>query len=101
MFGKNMGNARNNQKSGGLGYMLLGASAAAWWLSKDENRTKFDSFMKQAKKKLNSNATPSKEEFPVLKAGHPDPEDVEDNKMVEEGSQFGVKYYNEKEQQKK
>ncbi|KKB42495.1 hypothetical protein [Bacillus thermotolerans] len=146
MFGKNMNNSTN--KSSGLGYMLLGAGVAAWWLSKDENRQKFDSMLGTAKEKMNNgnmgdmmstakekmnnmdmndmmnkakekmnnanmgdmvntmkdkmnrgSANPSKEEFPVLKGGHPHPEDVADNKMVSEGSQFAVKYYNEEEQQ--
>ncbi|MEJ9307324.1 hypothetical protein P4593_28970, partial [Priestia megaterium] len=35
---------------------------------------------------------------PIHKAGHPDPMDTEDNKMVSEGSMFPVQYYNEKKQ---
>lgn len=92
-------NTRNKkQKSGGLGYLLAGAGAAAWWLSKEENRTKFDGWMSQAKKKLNGESSPSNEKFPVHKAGNPDPDDIDDNKMVEEGAQFAVDYYNKKEQ---
>ena len=98
MFGKNMDRNQGGVGSG-LGYMLLGAGAAAWWLSKEENRTKLDSLMNTAKEKMNMDVQPSREEFPVLKAGHPHPDDIADNKMVAEGSQFGVKYYNEKEQQ--
>ncbi|MGG6447477.1 hypothetical protein [Pseudobacillus badius] len=98
MFGKN-----TDKNQGGMGtnlsYMLLGAGAAAWWLSKEENRDKLEGWMNTAKEKMNIDVQPSKEEFPVLKAGHPHPDDIADNKMVAEGSQFGVHYYNEKEQQ--
>ncbi|OLN21570.1 hypothetical protein BTO30_13870 [Domibacillus antri] len=86
------------QKSGGLGYLLLGAGVAAWWLSKDENRTKFEGWMTQAKKKLNGETSPSNDTFPVHKAGNPYPDDIGDNKMVDEGAQFAVDYYNKKEQ---
>lgn len=86
------------QKNGGFGYLLVGASAAAWWLSKEENRSKFDGWMSQAKKKLNGESMPSSETFPVQKAGNPHPDDIADNKMVEEGAQFAVDYYNKKEQ---
>ncbi|RCK09633.1 hypothetical protein DT075_35985 [Bacillus licheniformis] len=34
--------------------------------------------------------------FPVEKAGHPSPHDIEDNKMVSEGSMYPVQYYDEK-----
>lgn len=91
-------NAHKPKKSGGgLGYLIAGAGAAAWWLSKEENRNKFDGWMSQAKDRLNMNK-PSGEEFPVHKAGNPDPEDIQDNKMVEEGAQFAVDYYNKKQQ---
>lgn len=43
-----------------------------------------------------NDTNPSSETFPVEKSGHPDPEDVPDNKMVDEGSQYGVQYYNDK-----
>jgi hypothetical protein len=85
------------QKNGGLGYLLVGAGAAAWWLSKEENRSKFDGWMSQAKKKLNGESIPSDEKFPIQKAGNPHPDDIADNKMVEEGAQFAVDYYNKKE----
>ncbi|MEK4029946.1 hypothetical protein MKZ02_15680 [Pseudobacillus sp. FSL P4-0506] len=98
MFGRNTEKSQGGVGAG-LGYMLLGAGAAAWWLSKEENRNKFDSLVNTAKEKMNMDVQPSTEEFPVLKAGHPHPDDIADNKMVSEGSQFGVKYYNEKEQQ--
>ncbi|WP_053365092.1 hypothetical protein [Bacillus sp. FJAT-27245] len=36
----------------------------------------------------------------VAKAGLSDPMDLDDNKMVSEGSQYGVHYYNQNEQDK-
>ncbi|WP_059172470.1 hypothetical protein [Bacillus sp. FJAT-27445] len=36
----------------------------------------------------------------VAKAGLSDPMDLDDNKMVSEGSQYGVQYYNQNEQDK-
>jgi hypothetical protein len=36
----------------------------------------------------------------VAKAGLSDPTDIDDNKMVSEGSQYGVHYYNQNEQDK-
>lgn len=36
--------------------------------------------------------------LPIQKAGHPDPLDIEDNKMVSEGAQYGIEYYNRTEQ---
>ena len=30
------------------------------------------------------------------KAGHPDPHDIPDNKMVDEGAQYSVQYYSQK-----
>lgn len=35
----------------------------------------------------------------VAKAGLSDPMDLDDNKMVSEGSQYGVHYYNQNEQE--
>jgi hypothetical protein len=32
----------------------------------------------------------------LMKVGHPDPYDMEDNRMVDEGAIFGVHYYNQK-----
>lgn len=93
----NNNKANKKQKSGGLGYLLAGAGAAAWWLSKEENRSKFDSWVSQAKNKINSDSQPKDSSFPLQKAGHPHPEDVPDNKMVGEGAQFAVDYYNKKE----
>ncbi|TFI46128.1 hypothetical protein E4O93_19490 [Diaphorobacter sp. DS2] len=36
---------------------------------------------------------------PTEKLGHPDPHNIEDNKMVDEGAMYSVNYYNETVQQ--
>ncbi|MGW8262695.1 hypothetical protein ACWHAR_22210, partial [Bacillus sp. LR--39] len=46
--------------------------------------------------KMKITKQPDMETFPVDKAGHPDPQDIEDNKMVSEGSMYPVQYYDEK-----
>ncbi|MDA1478051.1 hypothetical protein [Bacillus changyiensis] len=48
-------------------------------------------FLKQYIKK-------AEKSLPIHKAGNPSPEDIEDNKMVSEGSTYPVQYYD---QQKK
>lgn len=75
--------------------VMLGAGAAGaaalWIAMKPEYRTKLSNMTSQVKEKLSG----KQELVPVQKAGNPDPLDVEDNKMVSEGSMYGVNYYNE------
>jgi hypothetical protein len=73
--------------------VMLGVGAAALWMAmKPENKTKLTNMAAQMKDKLMPTKT---HVIPVEKAGNPDPHDVEDNKMVSEGSMYGVNYYNE------
>ncbi|HEX7064551.1 MAG TPA: hypothetical protein VF199_05730 [Bacillales bacterium] len=46
--------------------------------------------------RIRKDPDPGKNEtsHPIEKAGHPHPENTEDNKMVSEGAQFGVQYFN-------
>lgn len=86
-----MGRKRNNS------LLIATAAAGAYaYFSKKENRdkaqvafnnmkTKVDSFMES--QKLNRS--------PETKMGHPDPYDLQDNKMVSEGAQTSVHYYNQ------
>lgn len=67
----------------------LGASAALW-LSSKQNRNKLQDSWK------NWHRTRKYENLPIMKGGHPQPTDVEDSKMVEEGAMYSVQYYNEK-----
>ncbi|MFY4775420.1 hypothetical protein [Metabacillus sp. RGM 3146] len=48
-----------------------------------------------------NDTNPSKEAFPIEKAGNPDPHDIEDNKMVDEGSQYAVQYHDDKKDESK
>lgn len=74
--------------------VVLGVGAAALWMAmKPENKAKLGNMATKMKGKI----MPSTQQtvLPVAKAGNPDPLDLEDNKMVSEGSMYGVNYYNE------
>ncbi|MEH7441285.1 hypothetical protein V7201_03030 [Bacillus sp. JJ1122] len=74
--------------------VMLGVGAAALWMAmKPENKTKLTNMATQMKDKIMPSG--KTDLTPVEKAGNPDPLDVEDNKMVSEGSMYGVNYYNE------
>ncbi|CAM4054089.1 hypothetical protein D1970_10220 [Mesobacillus zeae] len=83
-------------------YVLLGVGAAAIWMAMKpkENINKIKQLTTNAKEKVMSMKSGKTTVLPVQKAGNPDPLDVEDNKMVSEGSMYGVNYYNENIQQK-
>lgn len=76
--------------AGALGYVL-----------KDENRRsvikeKAKTFSNSVKDSLQKN---NQEDLPIEKAGVPETDHVENTKMVDEGSQFGVQYYNKVKQE--
>ncbi|WP_223594841.1 hypothetical protein [Neobacillus bataviensis] len=73
----------------------LGASAA-WWLSSKPNRIKAESKLRDLKRKVKPTPFHKSENLPIEKGGVPHPHDVEDNKMVDEGALYSVKFYNEK-----
>ncbi|MBH0171474.1 hypothetical protein [Fictibacillus sp. 18YEL24] len=78
--------------------VILGvATAVAVFLSNKQNRIKTKGKMRDMRRAI---TTPSieKNHLPINKAGNPDPLDVEDNKMVDEGSMYSVNYYNKKKQ---
>lgn len=79
-----------------LGLGAAGAGAGAVFLSKD-NREKAMNLIETGKKWTIGlfGGEPSRHEL-IEKAGRPDPYDLDDNKMVGEGAQFGVQYYNDK-----
>ncbi|MBM7552901.1 hypothetical protein [Thalassobacillus pellis] len=73
-----------------VGAIGAGALAYVW---RDE--TKRDQ-LKQKAKSLQEKWTQSESgDFPVDAAGKPEVDNFENTKMVSEGSQFGVNYYNE------
>lgn len=90
------------RRSNGSSLLLAGAAAAAYaYFKKPENRdkamvqfnnlkTKFNSYMESNSTSTSTYGT----------AGHPDPQDVDDNKMVDEGAMTSVQYYNEEVQDK-
>ncbi|KMM63368.1 hypothetical protein ACH95_01590 [Bacillus glycinifermentans] len=70
---------------------------ASYMLKDQANRQKLKECLQNMKAKLPS--LPQKQDtasFPVEKAGHPHPHDIEDNKMVSEGSMYPVQYYDQK-----
>ncbi|NHM31517.1 hypothetical protein [Neobacillus terrae] len=77
-------------------YVLAGAGIGALiMLARRQNKVDLQGMVQTVKNKF----SPSKAySLPVEKAGLSDPMDIDDNKMVSEGSQYGVHYYNQKEQ---
>lgn len=82
--------------------LLSGLALAGYYLKDKERRDhlfeKINEMKNQFMNTNSSNHNKIPEEFPIEKGGHPYPQDFEDNKMVSEGSQYSVKYYNENEQ---
>ncbi|WP_409273629.1 hypothetical protein V1499_02800 [Neobacillus sp. SCS-31] len=78
-------------------YLVAGAGIGAllWYALKPSNMN-MKEMVNTAVNKLpfgKNNTEPA-----VAKAGLSDPMDLDDNKMVSEGSQYGVHYYNQNEQ---
>lgn len=86
----NMGKKRNNN----LLLATIAAGAYAYF-SKKENRDKaqvaFNNMKTKAESLINSQKM---NRNPETKVGHSDPYDLQDNKMVSEGAQTSVHYYN-------
>lgn len=72
----------------------VGVGSVLWAVSKP-GRSSIKDYYHLIKNKLTSAKDVG---LPIEKAGYPDPLDVEDNKMVSEGAQYGVQYYNKTEQ---
>ncbi|ONK24774.1 hypothetical protein BLX87_03660 [Bacillus sp. VT-16-64] len=78
----------------------LGLSLAGAYLSSRENREKAMLKVRQIKHKVIRLRGAQEEDVNLVeKAGHPDKYSLEDAKMVSEGSQYGVHFYNEEQQQ--
>jgi hypothetical protein len=81
-----------------VGASMLGAGAAGYFLMNDQQKSKIKDTMKQFTGKNDSGTT-------FERAGYPDQlderdyADLENAKMVSEGSQFGVQYYNERQEE--
>ncbi|KGX93310.1 hypothetical protein N781_12965 [Pontibacillus halophilus JSM 076056 = DSM 19796] len=70
----------------------VSAGALAYALTDDNRRTKLKDGAKAVTQKVKSSR--SNNHFPVEESGLPEQQDLENSKMVDEGSQFGVQYYN-------
>lgn len=73
----------------------VGATAAVW-LSNKPNRIKAESALRDWTRKIKPTVYAKSEHLPIEKGGHPDPQDIADNTMVDEGAQYSVQFYNEK-----
>lgn len=83
------------KKNNKLLLATLAAGAYAYF-SKKENRDKAQVAFTNLKKKVGSFIEHQKlDNDEKTKTGHPDPYDVPDNKMVSEGAQTSVHYYNQ------
>lgn len=84
-------------KRSGRSLLLGGIAAFAYmYFSKPDNMQKAKTALKNTKTKVSSYVD-STHVKPTMetKAGHSDPNDPDDNRMVEEGSMYSVQYYNE------
>ncbi|KZZ83330.1 MULTISPECIES: hypothetical protein [Bacillaceae] len=95
-------NKRNGLIISGVALSTAGVAATVY-LKDRSRREKVTDGVKQAQDKVVSMFSKSKnkeeDNFPIDKGGNPDPQDVEDNKMVSEGAQYSVQYYNDNKQQ--
>ncbi|MBA9042441.1 hypothetical protein HNP21_005576 [Bacillus aryabhattai] len=83
----------------GLAISTVSVGITTYLLKDKSNLDKIKGFVRSVKKAISYKSSTKKlASFPISKAGHPDPMDIEDNKMVSEGSTFSVHYYNEKNQ---
>ncbi|PLR67879.1 MULTISPECIES: hypothetical protein [Bacillaceae] len=80
----------------GIAISTVGVGVTSYFLKDKANRQKVTGFVQSAKNKIPYFARKNTDAFPVEKAGHPDPRDIDDNKMVSEGSMYPVQYYDEK-----
>ena len=88
------------RNGGSLLFSALAAGTYAY-LSKPENREKamvtFNNLKTKANTYMKNQDTKGSQ---MTKAGHSDPNDPDDNRMVEEGAMTSVQYYNEEYQDK-
>jgi hypothetical protein len=79
-------------------WALIGLGTGALvWLSFKPNRIKTKMKIKDMKRRVRPHPIENTQ-LPINKAGNPDPRDIDDNKMVEEGAMYSVNYYNDKKQ---
>ncbi|MCR6095733.1 hypothetical protein HXA34_13810 [Salipaludibacillus agaradhaerens] len=76
--------------------LATAVAAGSYYLGKEENREKLMHEFNRLKAKLKGESKEDYEPYLEEKIGHSDPNDIEDNSMVDEGAVFSVNYYNEK-----
>ncbi|WP_019412468.1 hypothetical protein [Paenisporosarcina sp. TG20] len=87
--------AKGNNRS----LLLAGLAAGAYaYFSKQDNREKAKVAFNNTKTKVNSYLDSHKKDAEMTKVGHPHPQDIEDNTMVDEGALTSVQYYNKETQ---
>ncbi len=77
------------------------AGVATYFLRDETNRSKVKQSFSDISTKLKDTTAKMKnpdDDLPVDKGGQPHPDDIEDNKMVSEGAQYSVDYYNKEKQ---
>lgn len=75
------------------GVVLSGIGAASYVLKDRKRRVRLQRKMYETMQKVPFVKSESDAGLPVEKAGHPEPHDIDDNKMVAEGAQTAVQYY--------
>ncbi|UTR15403.1 hypothetical protein MM221_02075 [Salipaludibacillus sp. LMS25] len=76
--------------------LATAVAVGSYYLGKEENREKLMHEFNRLKAKLKGESKEDHDPYLVEKVGHSDPNDIEDNSMVDEGAVFSVNYYNEK-----
>ncbi|SER94023.1 hypothetical protein SAMN05518684_105206 [Salipaludibacillus aurantiacus] len=89
-----MGNLANRWLTSTL--LATAIAAGSYYLGKDQNREKLTHNFNRVKSKLKKETKEEHDPYLTEKVGHSDPQDVEDNSMVNEGAMYSVNYYNEK-----
>ncbi|TMW71500.1 hypothetical protein [Alteribacter natronophilus] len=70
-------------------------AAGSYYLGKEENREKLYHQFKRLQSKVKNETNEDHNEYLNEKVGHSDPDDIQDNSMVDEGAMYSVNYYNE------
>jgi hypothetical protein len=99
---RNTGGMMKMSKGNNRSLLLAGLAAGAYaYFSNQENRDKAMVAFNNTKTKVNSYLESQKNnKMEMTKAGHSDPNDIDDNTMVDEGAMTSIQYYNQEVQDK-
>ncbi|TYR81250.1 hypothetical protein FZC66_05140 [Priestia megaterium] len=81
-----------------LAISTVGVGITSYLLKDKSSREKAKGLVRSAKMKITSFSRKKPSSVPIEKAGNPDPQDIEENRMVAEGSVYPVQYYNQNQQ---